>query len=59
METKEELKEIKKLQKEGINLLLKRTNTTRSELLDFALRRWVALNIKEVLTQDERKKYHI
>lgn len=57
-EYKQWLKETKKLQKQGVDLVLKRTNTTREQLLKDILNFWVSENL-DVLTKEERKKFGV
>lgn len=48
----------KEYPQELIDLVLKRTNTTRKEHLDCAIQFWVCKNLK-VLTKEEIKKYRM
>ncbi len=48
--------EIKAMQKEMIDIMLKRANVKKSEIYDTALRLWVANNL-DLLTPAEIKKY--
>ncbi|MDR2683967.1 MAG: hypothetical protein LBB53_01125 [Prevotellaceae bacterium] len=54
--TKEEYALAKKQKKELLNLILKKTGTSRNELIDIAEQRYIHANL-DVVTPTERKKF--
>lgn len=55
-EQQKQKQEMKKLQLELIELMLKRAGITRDDIYETALRSWVAKNL-DLLTADELKRY--
>jgi len=55
-EQKQQDQELKKMQLELIELMLKRAGLTRDDIYDTAMRSWVAKNL-DLLTDAELKRY--
>ena len=55
--TAENKKIVKALQKELVDLMLKKANVSKQTLYDTAIRRFVNSNM-DLLTPEELKKYH-